>query len=258
MPAERAFAATDGDGAAIADLHVTYAATRDPHVRDALLAYHDRLALRLARGFPTRREETADLVQVARIGLILALDRFDPNRGRPFSVFARATIVGELKRHLRDRAWPVRVSRTLKEHSLIVGRVGDDLTQELRRAPDPGEIAERAGLTERDVRDVMVLSSATLFTRLDDRGAAGGPARDIPAEDPAFARVETERTLSAVLAGLPPRQRATLQLRFELGLSQADIADRLGVTQMSVSRGLQRVLTGLRGRISADGEGWTP
>ena len=244
-------APADSNGAALTALHATYAATRDRRLRDALLAHYDPLAVGLARGFPSRREETADLVQVARIGLILALDRFDPGRQRPFNAFARATITGELKRHLRDRTWPMRVSRSLKEHYLIVCRVSDDLTQELQRLPLANEIAARAGLSEREVREVMRLVHSTAFTRVD-ASASGDLAVDVSTEDSAFGRVENDRTVAAVLTTLPPAERETLRLRFELGLTQADIAARLGVSQMSICRGLQRSLGRLRNRLSGE------
>lgn len=235
--------------ATLTALHTTFAATRDHRLRDALLAHYDPLALRLARGFPTRREEVADLVQVARIGLILALDRFDPGRGRPFSAFAQATITGELKRHLRDRTWSMRISRSLKEHYLVVSRVGDDLTQQLQRGPLAHEIAACAGLTEHEVREAMRLGDVTAFRRLDAR-AADDLVADVPTEDPAFATFENEQTVAALLTGLPPAERETLRLRFELGLSQRDIAARQGVSQMAISRGLQRSLGRLRRRLN--------
>lgn len=245
------FAPAEGNGAAITALHATYAATRDHRLRDALLAHYDPVAVGLARRFPSRREEPDDLVQVARVGLILALDRFDPGRERPFSAFARATITGELKRHIRDRTWPMQVSRSLKEHYLIVCRLGDDLTQELQRPPLASEIAARAGLSETEVREVMRLVRSTAFTRLDAT-AAGDLAADVSVEDPAFRRFENERTVGAVLTGLPPAERERLRLRFELGLSQAEIASRLGVSQMAICRGLQKSLGRLRNRLTVD------
>lgn len=256
MDAETPFAPADGNGAEITALHGTYAVTRDHRLRDALLAHYDPFAVHLARRFPGRREETADLVQVARIGLILALDRFDPSRQRPFRAFARATITGELKRHMRDRTWPLQVPRSLKEQYLIVCRLGDDLTQELQRPPLADEIAARAGISENEVHEVMRLIHSTAFARLDDRGA-DAPAVDIPIEDPAFSRFEIERTTATVLAKLPPTERKTLQLRFELGLSQRDIAAQLGVSQMAISRRLHKSVDRLRSRLTVEVGEWT-
>jgi RNA polymerase sigma-B factor len=235
----------------ITALHATYAATRDHHLRDALLAHYDPLAVRLARGFPSRREEAADLVQVARVGLILALDRFDPSRARPFGAFARATITGELKRHLRDQTWPMHVPRSLKEHYLTVCRVADDLTQELQRSPHATENAARAGLSESEVLEVMRLAHSTDFIGLD----ATPPGDSAATEDPAFGRFENEWTVAALLPALPSTEREMLRLRFELGLSQADIAARRGVSQMSICRGLQKSLGRLRRRLTVEGAG---
>ena len=255
MGADIPSAPADGSGAVITALHVTYAATRDHRIREALLDHYDPLAVRLARGLPTRREEESDLVQVARVGLILALGRFDPGRARPFSAFARATITGELKRHLRDRTWPMRIPRSLKEHYLIVCRVGDDLTQELQRPPLADEIAARAGLIEHEVREVMRLVHSTALTRLDTTAASELDA-DVSTEDPGFGRFENERTVATLLARLPPAERETMRLRFELGLSQSDIAGRLGVSQMAISRRLHRSLDRLRSRLTVEPAEW--
>lgn len=249
VAAEIPVAPEDHGGPMVTALHAAYAATGDHRLRDALLAHYDPLAVRLARGFPSRREEATDLVQVARIGLILALDRFDPARERPFSAFARATITGELKRHLRDRTWPMHVPRSLKEHYLVVCQVADDLTQQLHRSPHASEIAARAGLSESEVREVMKLLHSTEFMRPEATADSDPPA----IEDPAFGHFENKRTVANMLTTLPPAERETLRLRFELGLSQADIAARLGVSQMSISRGLQRSLDRLRSRLSVEG-----
>jgi RNA polymerase sigma-B factor len=248
MDADTPFAPSDCSDALITALHARYADTRDHRLRDALLAHYDPLAGRLARGFPSRSEDAADLVQVARIGLILALDRFDPSRERPFSAFARATITGELKRHLRDHTWPMHVPRSLKEHYLIVCRVADDLTQELQRSQHANDIAARAGLSESEVREVMRLVRSTDFIRLNATAVGDSAAT----EDPAFGRFDSEWTVAARMTTLPPTERQTLRLRFELNLSQADIAARRGVSQMAICRGLQKSLGRLRSRLSVE------
>src|SRR5207248_8488008 len=135
----------------IAALHIMYSVTRDRRLRDELLAHYDHFAVRLGRGFSTLREDADDLVQVARVGLIHALDRFDPSRERPFLAFAHMTIIGELKRHIRDHTWRLRTPRSLQEHYLVMVRTADDLTQELRRSPQIAEIAARSGLTDEQV-----------------------------------------------------------------------------------------------------------
>lgn len=130
--------ARDGDD--VAHLHLMYAVTRDRRLRDELLAHYDAFAVSVARAFSSRREDRDDLVQVARMGLIHSVDRFDPHRERPFIPFAQATIAGELKRHIRDRTWRVRTARSLQEHFLVVVRAVDDLTQETGRSPRITEV----------------------------------------------------------------------------------------------------------------------
>lgn len=143
-----------------ARLQIEYARTQDPLLREELVAHYDSFAVRLAQSFTTRREATEDLLQVARLGLIKAVDRFDPGRGRPFEAFARVTIIGELKRHLRDHTWRIRPTRSLQEHYLIVIRTADDLTQELGRSPRIPEVAARAGLSEEQVLEAMDVARA--------------------------------------------------------------------------------------------------
>ena len=135
-PADRA-----RDHGEVGQLHVMYALTRDRRLRDELLAHYDAFAVRLARTFSSRREDREDLVQVARVGLIHAVDRFDPNRERPFVAYAQVTIEGELKRHIRDHSWRVRVPRSLQEQFLVVARTLEDLTQEMGRSPRIAELA---------------------------------------------------------------------------------------------------------------------
>jgi RNA polymerase sigma-B factor len=140
------------------------------------------------------------------------------------------------------------VPRSLKEHYLIVCRVADDLTQELQRSPHANEIAARARLSESEVREVTRLVRSTDFIRLDATAVGDSAAT----EDPAFDRFENEWTVAALLTTLPPTERETLRLRFELGVSQADIAARRGVSQMSICRGLQKSLGRLRSRLSVE------
>jgi RNA polymerase sigma-B factor len=140
------------------------------------------------------------------------------------------------------------IHRSLKDDYLIVCRTADDLTQELQRSPHANEIAARAGLSESEVREVMRLVGLTDFIRLDATAVGDSAAT----EDPAFGRFENERTVAALLTTLPPTERETLRLRFELGLSQADIAARRGVSQMSICRALQKSLGRLRKRLSAE------
>lgn len=231
----------------IAQLHVAYAMTGDRRLRDALLAHYDPFAVRLARAFPSWREDRADLVQVARIGLIHAVDRFDPSRQRPFFAFARPTIVGELKRHIRDHSWRLRVPRSLQEQYLVVMRTGDDLAQELRRLPLIGEVAARTGFTDGQVLEAMELANSMTPVSVD-QSALGDEPEPLSAEDPALRGVENAQTVAKALALLPERDRQAVRLRFEQELTQSQIAVRVGVTQMSISRALARSLGRMRSR----------
>jgi RNA polymerase sigma-B factor len=229
-------------------LHRHYAATRDPKTQLELLKAYDRFALDLARRFPSRREQPEDLGQVARIGLLNALERFEPERERPFALFARATIVGELKRHIRDRTWAMRVPRSLQERYLAVVQTADHLTQELGRSPRIGEVAARTGLSEERVLEAMELGSAQHMMSLDAPPAEeDGPSCFEPGhDDAAFSQVEGQALLGALMSRIPAREREILRLRFELELTQAEIADRIGVSQMYISRLLARTLARLR------------
>jgi RNA polymerase sigma-B factor len=227
-------------------LHGHYAATRDPKTQLELLRLYDRFALDLARRFPSRREQPEDLGQVARIGLLNALDRFEPQRERPFALFARATIVGELKRHIRDRTWGMRVPRALQERYLAVVQTADQLTQELGRSPRIDEVARQTGLSEEHVLEGMELGSAQHMMSLDAPPPDDDRTFDPGHDDAAFSRVERQVLLGALMSRIPAREREILRLRFELELTQTEIADRMGVSQMYISRLLGRTLARLR------------
>ncbi len=226
-------------------LHLAYAADRDPVMRERLVHAYDDFARALARDFHSRRESLEDLVQVARLGLIQAIDRFDPTLERPFVVFARATIVGELKRHVRDRTWTLRVPRSLQEHYLVVVRAADDLTQELGRSPVIREVSERTGLSDDHVVEAMELGSVQRPASLD-APLPDGRVPEPGVDDPALEAAEGRAYLSHILARLPEREQRILELRFLEGLTQSEIGNRLGVSQMYVSRLLARTISRLR------------
>lgn len=228
---------------------VEYATSRDPALRSDLLAEYDRLAVALVRELGTRRDAFEDLVQVARIGLLHAIDRFDPTRERPFVAFARATIMGELKRHLRDRTWRIRPPRSLQEHHLIVIRTVDDLTQEFGRSPLIGEISHRTGLSEEDVLAAMEAGHTNAVLSLDSP-FEDGTLHDPGHESLGFAQVDDELFVARLIAHLPERDRRILSLRFEQGLTQGQIAEVLGLSQMSISRSLARALAKLRSALT--------
>jgi RNA polymerase sigma-B factor len=227
-------------------LQVIYAQTRDPRLRAELVAHYDTFAVRLARTFSSQRETTEDLIQVARLALIHAVDRFDPGRERPFVAFARVTILGELKRHLRDHTWRIRPGRTLQEHYLIVIRTVDDLTQQLGRSPRIPEVAVRAGLSEDHVLEAMDVARASPMSLDHPPAGEDGATIDPGEDDPGFTRAEDHLLLQRAVAHLPEREQHILRLRFHDELTQAQIATHLGVSQMHISRILARILTRIR------------
>lgn len=238
------------------DAFVEYARTRDPARRDALVNAHLGLAEHLARRFANRGEPLDDLVQVASIGLLKAIDRFEPDRGLVFSTFATPTIVGELKRHFRDKGWSVRVPRRVQELHLRLGAVVEDLTQQLGRSPTLGEIAAAASSTEEQVLEALDASHAYRARSIDapagddDEGDAALSAR-LGEDDPRLATSELRAELSPLLAVLPNRERIILHMRFFEGRTQSEIAVHLGISQMQVSRLLARSLVRLRESASA-------
>jgi RNA polymerase sigma-B factor len=231
-----------------ADTHarfVEYRKTRDRELRNQLVEDHVRLADFLARRFVHRGEPIEDLRQVALVGLLKAVERFEPERGLQFSSFATPTILGEIKRHFRDRGWAVRVPRRVQELNLQLGQTVSALSQELGRAPTPAEIADRAGVLEEDVLESMEASSlyrlASLDTqRVDDESAS--PAQFLGELDQNLGAVEDRVAVADLLARLPEREQRIVYLRFFEGLTQSEIADMIGISQMHVSRLLVRSL----------------
>jgi RNA polymerase sigma-B factor len=228
----------------------TFAETGDPALRDQLIEAHLGLAEYLARRFANRGEPLDDLVQVASLGLVKAVERFDPGRGLEFTTFATPTIVGELKRHFRDKGWAVRVPRRVQELHLRVTRVVDDLALEMGRSPTVEEIAKRAGTTEDEVIEAIDAGSAYRSTSLDagrgDDDDSPGLLGQLGAIDPEMASAERRAALGPLIAELPEREQVMLYLRFYEGMTQSEIAKRLGISQMHVSRLLSRSLQRLR------------
>jgi RNA polymerase sigma-B factor len=244
------------DDAALAAQFDEYRQTRDVKVRNELIEAHIRLAEFCARRFVYRGEPFDDLRQVALVGLLKAVERFEPARGVRFTSFATPTIVGELKRHFRDRGWAVHVPRRLQELHLQVGRLVGTLSQELGRPPTTAELADRAGVTEEEVLESM--EAATLYrlssldvTRVDDDGLEVAVGSRLGAEDPEFGSVETRVEVLELLGQLPDREQNIVYLRFFEGLTQAEIAERVGLSQMHVSRLLARSLDTLAAHVDA-------
>ena len=228
--------------------------TRDPRIREELVERFTPLARSLALRYRGGAEAVEDLVQVACLGLLKALDRYDPERSADFVAFAAPTILGELRHHFRDHSWTVRLPRGLQERSARIDQVVRVLRAESGRAPTVGAIAARAGLTETEVlealyaertRRPMSLDAATM--RIEDDPTP--LVETLGTDDGGFARIEDN--LAAGTAPLRPRERQALHLRFHEGLTQREIGARIGISQMQVSRtlnaALQKLLAAVRG-----------
>jgi RNA polymerase sigma-B factor len=226
---------------------IEFARTRDEQIRHELIEAHLGLAGHLARRFAGRGEPHDDLLQVGSMALVKAVDRFDPSRGVEFSTFATRTILGELKRHFRDKGWFVRAPRRVQELYLQIGQVIATLTQDLGRSPTIREAAEAAGATEEDVIEALEAGQAYRSSSIDAVGPDGESLADrIGGDDDAFEDADNRAFLAPALAQLPGRERVILQMRFVDGLTQTEIAQRVGISQMHVSRLINRSLSILR------------
>lgn len=220
--------------------------------RNALVERHLPLARHLARRFRGRGVPDDDLEQVAAVALVHAVDRFEPERGLAFSTFATPTILGELKRYFRDRTWSVRVPRRIHDLHLQLERLVAERTQATGgRAPTVDELATELGVSSEEVLEAMEAGGAYRSRSLSEPviDGSGQPrllADDLGDDDPALAVVENRAVLEPLLAELPARERLIVHLRFDEHLSQRQIAERLGISQMHVSRLLARTLAVLR------------
>ena len=235
---------------------VEFAETRSPVTRNELIEAHLGLAEYLARRFSNRGEPLDDLTQVASVGLLKAVDRFDPTREVEFSTYATHTIVGELKRHFRDNGWAVRAPRRMQELYLRLGKIVSTLGQELGRSPTIPELAAEAQVSEEEVLEALEAGQAYRFASLDAPTAGDDEGDTMSAvlgeEDPGMIDAEHRVALSPLLAQLPKREQVILHLRFFEGLTQSGIAERLGISQMHVSRLLARSLAQLRAAAESD------
>ena len=225
-----------------------FARRPDPDAREELAKEFLPLAEYFARRFAGRGEPVDDLTQTASLGLLNAIDRFDPERGVPFSTYAAATIVGELKRHFRDRGWALRVPRNVQETAILVNRTVSSLWQEKGRAPTVQEIAVTADIGEDDVLQALDALQAYTTDSLDAPigDASSTAAESIGIEDRSFEVSEEWLSIAPALRDLPERERAILYLRFFEGLTQTEIAEQLGISQMHVSRLVSQSLEKLR------------
>jgi RNA polymerase sigma-B factor len=221
-------------------------------LRHTLVEQHLPLVRYFARRYTGRGEPIDDLLQAGSVGLVKAVDRFDPGRGLEFSTYAAPTILGEIRRHFRDRTWAVHVHRGLQELTVEVTRYAGDLTQELNRAPSVAELAARSGRTEEEVLDALDCAAAHTADSLEKPAGEDRTLGDsIGGEDPALVDVELHESLRPALALLPARERRILQLRFFGNQTQSQIAAQLGISQMHVSRLLARTLRQLREQLVA-------
>jgi RNA polymerase sigma-B factor len=224
----------------------------DGEARRILIERMMPLVRTLARRYVNRGESLEDLIQVGCVGLIKAVDRFDVSRKLRFSTFAVPTILGEIKRHFRDRAWSVRVSRGIQELNAKVGREADRLSGQLGRAPT---LEELAGATESSVEQVLeALQGAQAYNTVpldEPLGEDGEAAERFGAEDPNYLVAEQRVEISRGLDALPARERSIILLRFFEGLTQREIAERVGISQMHVSRLLRRSIERMRSQLKA-------
>jgi RNA polymerase sigma-B factor len=223
---------------------------RHRQIRDQLVEMHLPLVEYLARRFRNRGEPLDDLIQVATIGLIKSIDRFDLDRGVEFSTYATPTIVGEIKRHFRDKGWAIRVPRRLQEMKLSLNKATADLSQRNGRAPTVAELAHYLDLSEDEVLEGLESANAYSAISLDapDIADDDSPAvsDSLGEYDEALEGVVYRESLKPLLEKLPPREKNILMLRFFANMTQSQIAADLGISQMHVSRLLARTLAGLR------------
>lgn len=238
------------------ELFRKYREEGDERAREQLIVNHLNLVRYLASKFKNRGEPLEDLVQVGTIGLIKAIDRFDPSRGLEFTTYATPTVMGEIKRHFRDKGWSVRVPRRLQELSAKVSQVSEELTRELQRSPSVAEIAQRAEASVEDVLEAMESSSAYSSVPLEGGGSGDEDAPSVidhfATEDAELSSSDDRMLLDAAISDFSTREKDIIRMRFEEGLTQVEIAERLGVSQVQVSRLLRRTLQRIHDKITVD------
>jgi RNA polymerase sigma-B factor len=239
-----------------ARLWARFVERRDPAIREELVRRYLPFAKSLTQRYRGASESFDDLLQVASLGLVNAIDRFDPERGVPFAAFASPTILGELKRHFRDRVWSVRVPRGLHDRLARVEKEIDALTKELQRPPSVGEIAESLDLDQVEVLEVLEANHNRRPLSLDRPPGADDPEEEpatewLGKEDAGFDLVEGKAAVDSALPSLDERERLVLRLRFVEDMTQSQIAERIGHSQMHVSRILRGALEKIRDQIDS-------
>ena len=238
--------------------HEEFAALRrtgDARLRDRLVEEHLWLARHCARRFSGRGESADDLVQVANLALVKAVDRFDPSFQVRFTTFAVPTIMGELRRHFRDKTWSMRVSRRLKDLHLELKAASEHLAHDLGRAPTVDELADALDCTPEDVLEALEAGAAYRATSLTAGLGSEDGEEIVPGVDDADLEETSVRVmLQDALSSLPERERRVVYLRFYLGLTQSEIAEEIGVSQVHVSRILRATLTQLGDELGEEAE----
>lgn len=224
------------------------------HQRELIFNRCLALADRIARHYGGRGEDIEDLTQVARLGLVKAVNRFDPAKGSHFVAFAVPTMMGEVRRHFRDHGWSMHVPRRLKDRHGHISRATMELTQSLGRAPTAGQLAELLDMTREDVVESMLAAEAYRIHSIDAPISSGDSAPRMVSDtvgdvDSEFDRITDQETVKPLLAALPERERTVLHLRFFASMTQSQIAEEIGVSQMHVSRILERTLRELRNQL---------
>ena len=237
-------------------LFEAYLVGGDLSARERLVTRFLPLARQLARRYGAAGEPIDDLVQVASVGLVKAIDRYELDRGTAFSSFAVPTILGEIKRHFRDAGWTMRVPRAIQERRIKVNRAIPALTGKLGRSPTPAVIAESIGATSEEVLEALEAAVAYEPVSLDTSAGSDEDdetwAQSVGAEDPGFELVEHSATLAPAMQALPDRERIILHMRFVEDMTQSQIADKIGISQMHVSRLIRKALETVRDATVAD------
>ncbi|MFI7542138.1 SigB/SigF/SigG family RNA polymerase sigma factor [Actinoplanes sp. NPDC049599] len=226
-----------------------------PAMRDRAIEAWLPLARHLANRYAGRGEPVDDLLQTATVGLIKAVDKFDPGFGTDFAGYAIPTVIGEIKRHFRDRTWSIRVPRRLQELRLAITAANNDLAHTLGRSPTVADIAVHLGITEEEVLEGLEGARAYNATSLSTPVGADGTTElgeTLGGEDHEYALAEARLALGPALASLDDRERRILTLRFYGNLTQTEIAEQVGISQMHVSRLISRALATLRGKLGDD------
>jgi RNA polymerase sigma-B factor len=233
-------------------------AQRAREARTELIERHLPLARSLGGRYRYTPQPLEDLVQVASLALVKAVDGFDPSRGTPFVTYAVATILGEIKRHMRDTGWAVHLPRAAKERVLAIERAERALTPRMQRAPTTQELAAEAGMTNEDVLEAMSARLAHDAVPLDppSPGEPGATSRAdfLTAVDPQLDMADDRLALTSALRRLPRREQTIVRLRFVDGLTQTEIAERVGLSQMHVSRLLRSTVETLRNELDSGGD----